>query len=119
MADVRFLTDEDLNSAILDGLRFRLPELDIVRVQDVGLRTFRDPRILQFAVDNGRILITHDVSTMRGFAIQRIISGKPMPGLIEIGQNYPIGSAIEELVLIAECTLPEDWLDQIRRLPAW
>ena len=54
MAEIRFLTDEDIKSAILEGVRRRLPNLDIVRVQDVGLRTFRDPRILEFATNEGR-----------------------------------------------------------------
>jgi len=40
---IRFLTDEDFNIYILAGVRRRLPDLDIVRVQDVGLRTFREP----------------------------------------------------------------------------
>ena|GEM_PF-3786821 len=34
---MRLLTDENFNGAILRGLVRRLPELDIVRVQDVGL----------------------------------------------------------------------------------
>ncbi len=102
--------------AIFQGVRLRLPDLDIVRVQDVGLRTFRDPKVLDFAAKEGRIMLTHDVSTMRGFAIERITSGKPMPGLIEIGQNFPVGRAIEEIVLIAECSRASEWNDQIVRL---
>ena len=117
MAEVRFLTDEDIKSAIVEGVRRRLPHLDIVRVQDVGLRTFRDPRLLEFAADEDRILITHDVSTMRGFAIARIIAEKPMPGVIEIGQDFPVGRAIEEIVLVAECSDMSEWTNRIVRLP--
>jgi Domain of unknown function (DUF5615) len=117
LAEIRFLTDEDLKSAIFDGVLRRLPSLDIVRVQDVGLRTFRDPLVLEFAAKENRVLITHDVSTMRGFAINRIVAGKSMPGLIEIGQNFPIRRAVEELVIIAECSYMSEWKDQIRRLP--
>jgi len=32
-----FLSDEDFNRRIVRGLRRRLPHLDVVRVQDVGL----------------------------------------------------------------------------------
>lgn len=52
---IRFLTDEQFKGAIYTGVKRRLPELDIVRVQDVGLRTASDPRILQFAALDGRI----------------------------------------------------------------
>lgn len=116
MEEIRFLTDEDFKLAIFEGVRRRLPDLDIVRVQDVGLRTFRDPKVLEFAAKERRILLTHDVSTMRGFAIERITSGKLMPGLIEIGQNFPVGRAIEEIVIIAECSRASEWDYQIIRL---
>ena len=36
--EVRLLTDENFNGAILCGLMRRLPTLDVIRVQDVGLR---------------------------------------------------------------------------------
>lgn len=117
MAEVRFLTDEDIKSAIFDGVLLRLPDLDIVRVQDVGLRTAADPVVLRFAAEHNRILVTHDVSTMHRYAIDRILKGEPMPGLIEIGQSYPIGQAIDELVLIRECSSASDWEDKIMRLP--
>lgn len=116
MGEIRFLTDEDFKSAIFEGIVLRLPDLDIVRVQDVGLRTFRDRKVLEFAAAERRILLTHDVSTMRGFAIERILAEKAMPGLIEIGQYYPIGQAIEEIVIIAECSRPSEWENQIIRL---
>ena len=40
---MRLLTDENFNGAILRGLVRRLPKLDIVRVQDVGLMNTDDP----------------------------------------------------------------------------
>lgn len=72
MGKIRFLTDEDFKSAILAGVRRRLPELDILRTQDVGLRTFRDERILEFAAAENRIVLTHDVATMRRHANARV-----------------------------------------------
>jgi hypothetical protein len=44
---VRLLTDENFNGAILRGIVRRLPELDIIRVQDVGLMATDDPDILE------------------------------------------------------------------------
>ena len=117
MGKIRFLTDEDFISAILDGVRRRLPDLDIVRTQDVGLRTFRDEHILEFAAAENRILLTHDVATMRRHANARIIARLPMPGVLEISQNYPIGAAINEIVMVAECSPPEEWNNLVQRLP--
>ncbi len=117
MGEIRFLTDEDFRSAILDGLRRRLPKLDIVRMQDAGLRTFRDEGILEFAAAENRIVLTHDVATMRRHANARVIAGLPMPGVLEISQNYPIGAAINEIVMIVECSPPEEWNNLVQRLP--
>ena len=36
-AVIRFLADEDFDNDILRGALLRLPDLDVVRVQDVGL----------------------------------------------------------------------------------
>lgn len=40
------LTDENFNGDIVRGLRLRKPNLDLLRVQDVGLREVDDPAIL-------------------------------------------------------------------------
>jgi predicted nuclease of predicted toxin-antitoxin system len=114
---IRFLADEDIKDQIFKGVLRRMPNLDIVRVQDVGLRTFRDDRVLEFAAQENRILLTHDVSTMRTFAKVRLLAGKPMPGVFEISQNLPIGRAIEEIVTVAECSLPDEWNGLIQYLP--
>lgn len=114
---IRFLADEDLNWAIYDGLRRRLPELDIVRVQDTGLRTFRDQLVLEFAASEDRIVLSHDVSSMEGHAIERLRAGKTMPGLFLIHQDFPIGLAIDEIALIALCSKEAEWRNIIRFLP--
>lgn len=114
---IRFLTDEDFNRNILAGVRLRLPDLDIVRIQDCGLRSFRDPLVLKFAASEDRIVLSHDVHTMETHARARLLAGKAMPGLFLINQYFPIGRAIEEIVVIAECSPHTEWKDQIVRLP--
>ena len=114
---IRFLTDEDFKSAILNGVRLRLPDLDIVSVQSVGLRTFADPAILEFAASENRIVLSHDVNTMEIHARTRILAAKPMPGLFLIQQYFPIGKAIDEIVTIAECSHDNEWQNRIEYLP--
>ncbi|WP_415142298.1 DUF5615 family PIN-like protein [Nocardioides sp.] len=43
----RFLADENIDPDVVLGLRRRVDDVDIVRVQDVGLRSLDDPEILQ------------------------------------------------------------------------
>ena len=61
----------------------RQPDLDVVRVQDAGLAGKSDEDVIAWAASEGRILITHDVTTVRQTAYDRIAAGLPMPGVFE------------------------------------
>lgn len=40
-----------------------------------------------------------------------------MPGVFEVNRTVPIGVAIEDILLIVECSLPGEWENQVRYLP--
>ncbi len=40
-----------------------------------------------------------------------------MPGVFEVNRDVPIGVAIDEVLLLAECSLPGEWEGQVRYLP--
>src|ERR1700716_3423746 len=69
---LRLAADEDFNSRIVRGLLRRQPELDIVRVQDAGLAGSDDQKVLAWTATENRVLLTHDVSTLKQFAYERI-----------------------------------------------
>ena len=114
---LRFVADETFNNDIVRGLLRRAPELDIVRVQDVELSGADDPTVLDWAARTGRILLTHDVKTITHYAYERVRAGLPMPGVFEVSRAVPISVAIEDLVLLAECSLDDEWHGQVRYLP--
>jgi hypothetical protein len=114
---LRLATDEDFNNRILRGLLRRNPKLDIMRVQDAGLTGRRDDEVLEWAATEGRILLTHDVTTMTEYVYKRLDAGLPMPGVFELAQDVPIGRAIEDILILAECSLEGEWKGQIRFLP--
>lgn len=113
----RFLADENFNHDIVRGVLRRKPDLDIVRVQDVGLSAANDPTLLAWAAQQGRVILTHDVTTMTRYAYERVEAGQPMPGLFEVSRAVPIGTAIEDIMLLAEYSLEGEWEGQIRYLP--
>jgi len=114
---LRLAADEDFNNDIVRGLLRRNPRLDIVTVQEVGLSGAKDPAVLEWAAQEGRIIVTHDVSTMTKHAAARVRASKSMPGLFEVSRSIPIGRAIEDLLLLAECSLDGEWEGQILHLP--
>jgi predicted nuclease of predicted toxin-antitoxin system len=113
----RLLTDENFDGDIVRGLLRRMPDLDVVRVQDVGLAETPDPNILAWAAADQRILLTHDRDTVPGFAYDRVRGGEPMPGVFLVSDRMPKGQAIDELLLAVECLSPEDCKDQVHHFP--
>ena len=113
----RFLADENFNNQIVRGVLRQSRHVDIVRVQDVGLSGSDDPTVLEWAAQQGRVVLTHDVATMIIFAYNRIEAGLSMPGLFEVSRRVSVGLAIEEIILIAECSIEGEWEGQVRFLP--
>jgi hypothetical protein len=114
---IRVMADEDFDARIIRGLRRRLPSVDLIPCQKIGLRTVHDRVILDNAAKLGRVLLSRDVRTMTAFALERVAKGLPMPGVILVVQGYPIRTAIEELEFIAQCGEPEDFANKVIRLP--
>jgi Domain of unknown function (DUF5615) len=114
---LRLVSDADFNGIILRGLIRRRPQLDLVRVQDVGLRTANDPTILEWAANEQRILLTHDEETMIGYAYARVRAGLPMPGVFLVPQDALFGRVIDDVLLADACSNPDDWRDRVTFLP--
>ncbi|MCP4418480.1 MAG: hypothetical protein GY805_17820 [Chloroflexi bacterium] len=114
---LKFLADENFGSAILRGLLRKNSILDIVRVQEHGLSSTEDPLILEWAAKHDRIVLTHDLRTMPDFAYQRIANQQKMPGLIVMRPDIRVGTAIDDILLIADCITSEELADSVLRLP--
>ncbi|MBI4476741.1 MAG: DUF5615 family PIN-like protein [Acidobacteria bacterium] len=98
---VRLAADENFNNDIVRGLIRRKPDVDIVRVQDVGLSGADDPAVLEWAAQQERVLVSHDVSTLSKHAYERVARGQRMPGVFEISTSLSLARAIDDLLLIA------------------
>jgi predicted nuclease of predicted toxin-antitoxin system len=92
---IAFLVDQNFNEHIVRGLRQRMPSWDCLFARDVDLAEASDPMVLEWAADHGRILLTHDRRTIPSFAQARITVGLPMPGIFLVGDDMPIGQAID------------------------
>lgn len=104
---MKFLADENFTAAIVRGLLRRKPDLDIKTVRELGLSGAADPYILHVCAQEGRVLITHDVETMRGYAYERVARHEAMPGVIVVKTFVSIGAAVEEILILVECS--EEW----------
>jgi predicted nuclease of predicted toxin-antitoxin system len=95
----------------------RQPQLDLLRVQDVGLQEVDDPEILAWAAIYERILLTHDRATMPDFAYNRLVAGEPMVGMFVVNDRMLIRQVIDELLLLIDCSGQEEWQGVVLYLP--
>lgn len=114
---LHFLADENFNNHIIVGLLRRDPTIDIVRVQSVDLTGSTDDAVLEWAAENRRIILTHDVATMSGFAYQRQAAGLAMTGVFVIPWRLAYKIAIEDIVLLNACSEDSEWEERILYLP--
>jgi hypothetical protein len=114
---LHLLTDEDFDGRLTNALLARVPGLDLVRAQDVGLMQTPDPDILSWAAAEGRIVLTHDRNTMTGFANPRLASGQPMRGLFVVDQQAPLGRILDDLEAMAAASEMEEWQGRVVFIP--
>ncbi|MGI8980482.1 MAG: DUF5615 family PIN-like protein [Pirellulaceae bacterium] len=114
---VRLLGDENFNDDILQGVLDDNSAIVFLRVREVGLESKPDAVVLQWAAENGYVVVSHDANTMIHEASKRIRTGLPCPGLLILKLRMPYREAIDELVMAAVCGDPIDFRDLVIHLP--
>ena len=109
--------DENFHNDIVRGVVRRKPDVAVVRIQDVGLSGADDPTVLEWAAQEGRALLTHDVSTITHYAYARVREGQPMPGVFEVSRALPIGRVIDDLLILVDYSLEGEWESEVRYFP--
>jgi hypothetical protein len=112
----RFQADADFNHKVILGLRRREATIDFQDAHAGRVIGLPDIEVLSIAAKMGRILVSHDRSTMPGHFAQ-FLATRHSPGLIIVDQDLDIGRAIEELFLIWVATEIEEWQDKIGYVP--
>jgi hypothetical protein len=96
---IRFQADADVDPNVGRGLARRVPAVDWRPAQSFIAGATPDLEVLQLAADDGRVLVTGDISTIpRHFATY--VRTRVSPGVILLPSDTNIGEAIERLLLI-------------------
>lgn len=114
---LQILVDENFDQRILRGLRRQVPDLDYVIVQQRELESSDDPALLAWAAYQQRVLVTHDVNTVPKYAYGRIRAGELVSGVIIVPEDLAIGTAIEEIAVLIECSEVEEMVKQVKYVP--
>lgn len=113
---ISFQADADLRVPIIKGLRRREPSIDFMTASEAGLAGLDDSAVLALAASNGRMLVSHDVSTMPD-EFDRFIQSRTSPGVILKSQVMSYREAIEGLLRVWASTEAEDWQNVLSFLP--
>ncbi len=113
---IRFQADADLHMPIITGLRRREPAIDFMTAKDAGLTGLDDGAVLALSAGSGRVLVSHDVSTMPE-AFTRFIQEQTSPGVMLISQDLSYREAIEGLLRVWANTEAEDWQNVLSFIP--
>jgi hypothetical protein len=114
---LRLLSDENFNNDVVRGAFLRRDDLDLIRVQDVGLAGVEDPVVLAWADSHGRILLTHDRRTIPKHAYARVAAGQSFAGVFIVNDRAPVARVIDDLLLLADGTEQAEWVNRIEYLP--
>ncbi|MFN0122470.1 MAG: DUF5615 family PIN-like protein, partial [Blastocatellia bacterium] len=112
---IRFQADADLHQTIVSATVRREPQIDFQTANAAGLEGLSDSEVLAMATSAGRLLISHDQSTMpRHFSV--FIQQRESPGLF-IPQGLSLVTAVEEILLIWHASSPEEWINRYAFAP--
>jgi len=114
---MKLLADENLHNGIVQGLLRQKRSLDVVRVPDLHLSGADDRDVLAWAATEDRILMTHDLRTVPAHAYRRVERGERMPGVFAVRRSLPVARAIDDILLLSECSKEGEWEGQVLYLP--
>lgn len=109
---IRFQADADLNQIIVAAVLRRLPEVDFRTATEAGLSGLTDPEVLALAARDGRILVTHDQTTMP-VHFGDFITKTASSGVIIVPQSLAVGEVVEALALIWAASQAKEWTSRI------
>jgi len=108
MSHLTFPLDEHLPPDIAEGVRRRIPSVDILTTIEAGMRRRLDPAYLEFAARSGRVLVTQD----KHFTY--LFSDIPHSGVFYLTRgSRAIGTVVELLVIAWELYSAEELVGRI------
>ena len=109
MSSVRYYTDENVSRAVINGLRQR--NVDVLSVPEAGMLSASDEEHLAFALEQARVIFTHDDDFLKLAA-----SGEKHAGIVYGSQPMLIGDIIRGLMLIYNVLEPMDMQNHVEFL---
>ncbi len=118
-----FVLDEHLRGPLWQAVRTHkargVHAIDVARVGDPADLPLgsTDPEIMAWAERNGRIVASHDESTMKTHLADHLRAGCHSPGVFLVRKASRLLEVVDFLVAAAYASEPADWQDQWVYIP--
>lgn len=111
---IQFQADADFNQNIVRAVWRQEPAIDFQTAHEAGLRAISDLEVLAYAAREGRLLVSHDLTTMPHHFAAFIMSGETSAGLLILRQQLSILQTLNEILKIWRKDDASQWINQIR-----
>lgn len=114
-----YILDENVDLAYQIQLLKRNSSLVVFAVGDPGMppKSTLDPEILCWCEEQNLVLVTNNRASMPIHLADHIAQGRHVPGIFILNSNLSMGRTIDELIIIAETALDDEYQDVITYLP--
>ena len=113
----RLLFDENFRKPVARRLRLRLPSVDQATVQMLGLHGISDPDLLEYAWQNGYVVVSHDLRTFPRYVHERLAAGHRLAGVIMVRWHSDVVGVLDKLERTILESDADDFVDQVVILP--
>ncbi|MEM9273153.1 MAG: DUF5615 family PIN-like protein [Cyanobacteria bacterium P01_F01_bin.143] len=116
---LKYLLDENVNPNYKIQLARNHPDLVIwvVGEPNTPSKGTLDPQILNWCQEYDFVLVTNNRTSMPVHLADHIAEGNSVPGIFILNPKLSMGENLEELILLAEVSLDNEYQNQIIHLP--
>lgn len=116
---LNYLIDENVDPVYTIQLRRLKPDLFVMAVGDLTTpqKGTLDPEILLWCEENNFVLVTNNRKSMPVNLEDHVAHKHHIPGIFILSPKLSVGENLEQLVLIAEGSLDNEYQDRIEFLP--
>mgnify|MGYP005843156657 CR=1 FL=1 len=116
---IRLLLDENLFPRLKSALLLRFPDMDVLRVGDVGAPPYStsDPDILRYTEQTQRLLVTDNRTSMPGHISDHLTQGRHHWGILYISPCLSFAEILEELCIVWGASTSDEWRDRTDWIP--
>lgn len=116
---LKYLLDENVDPEYVRQLRRQYPEVVVRMVGEPAtpMRGTLDPEILEWCEATGFVLVTNNRRSMPVHLAEHLAQSRHIPGIFILNPSLSMGATLEDLMVVAEVAIEDEYQDRIEYLP--